>query len=146
MISITVPIYYKQSKKKTVLMGLNWYRNTHYVVNNNAKKFILEIVKDFIEGEPMPDGLIHVHYKIYLKRKGSDGGNVRSVVEKYVLDAVKSAGYIKDDVADIIVSDSSEYFYDKKYPRAEITFFKKPSFSFMELLINENELLNAENL
>ena len=39
MIEIVVPIYYKQSKKKTVLVGLNWYRNVHYNTNNNAKIF-----------------------------------------------------------------------------------------------------------
>ncbi len=125
MIEIVVPIYYKQSKKKTVLVGLNWYRNVHYAVNNKAKIFYSEIVNDFIDGKPILEGKIHVHYKIFLKRKGSDGGNVRSVIEKYVLDAVKQAKYITDDTADIIVSDSSEYFYDKKYPRAEITFTKK---------------------
>lgn len=125
MIEIVVPIYYKQSKKKTVLVGLNWYRNVHYNTNNNAKIFYSEIVNDFIDGKPILEGKIHVHYKIFLKRKGSDGGNVRSVIEKYVLDAVKQAKYITDDTADIIVSDSSEYFYDKKYPRAEITFTKK---------------------
>ncbi len=106
-------------------MGLNWYRNSHYITNNNAKKFYLSVVEDFIEGEPILEGTIHVHYKIFLKRKGSDGGNVRSVIEKYVLDAIKTSGYITDDTADIIVSDSSEYHYDKKYPRAEITLTKK---------------------
>jgi len=125
MIEVVVPIYYKQSKKKTVLVGLNWYRNVHYNTNNNAKIFYSGIVNDFIDGKPILEGKIHVHYKIFLKRKGSDGGNVRSVIEKYVLDAVKQAKYIKDDTADIIVSDSSEYFYDKEYPRAEITFTKK---------------------
>jgi len=125
MIEIVVPIYYKQSKKKTVLVGMNWYRIAHYQVNNKAKIFYSEIVNDFIDGKPILEGKIHVHYKIFLKRKGSDGGNVRSVIEKYVLDAVKQAKYITDDTADIIVSDSSEYFYDKKYPRAEITFTKK---------------------
>lgn len=125
MVEVTVPIYYKQNKKKTSLMGLNWYRNAHYLTSNNAKKFYAEVVNDFIEGEPILEGTIHVHYKIFLKRKGSDGGNVRSVIEKYVLDAIKTSGYITDDTADIIVSDSSEYHYDKKFPRAEITLTKK---------------------
>jgi hypothetical protein len=62
MVEVTVPIYYKQNKKKTSLMGLNWYRNAHYLTSNNAN---------------------------------------------------------------IIVSDSSEYHYDKKFPRAEITLTKK---------------------
>ena len=125
MITVTVPIYYKQTKKKTVMLGLNWYRNVHYAVNDKAKKFISSLIEDTIEGEPLLDGPLHLHYKIYLKRKGSDGGNVRSVIEKYALDGIKAAGYIEDDHADIIVSDSAEYFWDKKFPRAEITITKK---------------------
>jgi hypothetical protein len=125
MINITVPIYYKQTKKKTVLVGLNWYRNVHYAVNDKTKKFYASLVKDNVDGTPILEGTIHVHYKIYLKRKGSDGGNVRSVIEKYVLDAIKSAEYIIEDNANIIVTDSSEYHYDKKFPRAEIVLLNK---------------------
>jgi hypothetical protein len=127
MIQVTVPIYYKQTKKKTVLLGLNWYRNVHYIVNNNVKKFLRSVVKDDIDGAHIYEGTIHVHYRIYLKRRGSDGGNVRSVIEKYVLDAVKDAGYISEDNADIVVTDSAEYHYDKKFPRAEITLYDKVS-------------------
>ena len=125
MISISVPIYWKQTKKKTVLIGLNWYRNVHHFTNDKAKKFFADLVSDYIDGEPITEGKIHVHYKIFLKRKGSDGGNVRSVVEKYILDAIKKAEYILDDHAEIIVTDSSEYHFDKKYPRAEVTLFNK---------------------
>jgi hypothetical protein len=121
MITVTLPIYYKQTKKKTVMMGLNWYRNVHFLTNNKVKMFIAGVIEDSIEGEPILEGKIHVHYKIFLKRKGSDGGNIRSVIEKYALDGIKSAGYITDDHADIIVSDSSEYYFDKEFPRAEIT-------------------------
>lgn len=127
MIKVTVPIYYKQTKSKEVLVGLNWYRNVHYNTNDKAKKFFKGIVKDFIEGEPILNGRIHVHFEVFLKRKGSDGGNVRSVIEKYSLDAIKSSGYIIEDNADIVVTDSSEYHYDKNYPRAEITLFNKTS-------------------
>ena len=125
MISVTVPIYYKQSKKKTSMLGLNFYRNAHFITNDRAKKFISGVVNDFVEGDPILDGRIHVHFKVFLKRKGSDGGNVRSVIEKYVLDAIKTAEYIADDNADIVVTDSSEYSYDKAYPRAEVSLYNK---------------------
>jgi len=120
MIKVVLPIYFKQSKKKTVLLGLNWYRNVHYQVNNKAKLFISELIEDTVEGEPILDKPIHVHYKVYLKRKGSDGGNIRSVMEKYALDGLKKAKYITEDNAQVIISDSSEYFIDKDFPRCEI--------------------------
>tara|TARA_R110000803_G_scaffold16197_8_gene44501 strand:- start:13399 stop:13779 length:381 start_codon:yes stop_codon:yes gene_type:complete len=125
MIKVTIPIYFKATKKKTVLLGLNWYRNSHYAVQDKAKKFISSVVEDTIEGEPILEGRIHADFKIYLKRKGTDGGNVRAVAEKFGLDAIKNAGYIIDDNAEIIRSDASEYFYDKEFPRAEITLTRK---------------------
>lgn len=125
MISVVVPIYFKKSKKKTVLLGMNWYRNAHYTELDRAKKFIGKIVKDFVDGEPILEGTIHVHYKIYWKRAGTDGGNVRSVIEKFVLDAIQTEELITNDNAEIIVTDSSEYHRDKKFPRAEITLTKK---------------------
>lgn len=102
-------------------MGLNWYRNAHFMVLNKAKKFIHSVVEDTIDGDPILEGEIHAHYKVYIKRRGTDGGNIRSVAEKFALDAIKAAGYISDDTADIIISDSSEYFFDKEYPRVEVT-------------------------
>ena len=115
---VIVPIYYQQSRKKTILVGLNWYRNAHYMVLNNVKKHYYSLmlsVKGRIESP------IHVHYDIYLKRRGTDGGNVRSVIEKFVLDGLKKSGVIEDDNAEIIVSDSANYYFDKVNPRAEIT-------------------------
>ena len=90
------------------------------MVTNKVKSFICSIINEQIDGEPIMEGKLHVHYNIYLKRKGSDGGNVRSVIEKFALDGIIQAGMIKDDTADIIVSDSSNYYYDKTNPRCEI--------------------------
>ena len=125
MIQVKVPIYINVTKKKISLMGLNWYRNAHYAVLDKSKKEYKSLVGLDIEGEPILDGTIHAHYEIHLKRKGSDGGNIRSVIEKFVLDAIKELGYIVDDHAGIIVSDSSEYHFDKDFPRAIITLTKK---------------------
>ena len=119
-INLSLPIYYHKNKKQTVLAGLNWYRNVNYHLNNSIKKFIAEIINESVEGEPILDSKIHVHYDIYFKRKGTDGGNVRSVMEKFALDGIKTAGMIADDTFDIIVSSSDEYFYDKEHPRIEI--------------------------
>lgn len=138
MIEVVVPIYYKQTKKKTVMVALNWYRNVHYLTNDRVKKFYAGVITDYIEGEPILEGEIHVHYKIYWKRKGTDGGNVRSVIEKYVLDAIQELNLITNDNAEIVVTDSAEYHQDKKFPRAEITLFDKGAEKeqLKEILIN----------
>lgn len=125
MIEVRIPIYYNVNKKKAVLAGLNWYRNAHFQVTAKVKKFVTGIIDDNIEGEPVLEGKVHVHFKVYLKRKGSDGGNVRAVMEKFALDGIVKAGMLKDDTAEIIVTDSSEYHYDKDFPRCEITIFDK---------------------
>lgn len=125
MITVTTPIYYQQTKKKVVMLGMNWFKTTHFMHLDKAKKFIHSVVEDRIEGEPILEGTIHAHYVVYLKRKGTDGGNVRAVLEKFILDGIKHAGFIADDHAEIIVSDSAEYHYDKTHPRIEVTLTKK---------------------
>jgi len=120
------------------MLGLNFYRNAHYTVNDKAKKFVTGIVEESIEGDPILGSPIHVHYKIYLKRRGSDGGNVRSVIEKYVLDAIKKVEYIEDDNFEIIVTSSDEYHHDKAFPRCEVLLLNKTieSKELKEILLN----------
>lgn len=66
---------------------------------------------------------IRVEYHVYVQKKGTDGSNIRSVLEKFVLDWIVSAGIIKDDNIDFLASDTSFYYYDKEYPRFEIHIF-----------------------
>ena len=93
----------------------------------NMDKYLEKTVRDLRSYEDMKNlkvlerGKVKIGYKIYLKRKGSDGGNVRSVIEKFVLDAFTKLNVIKDDNASIVVGDKAEYFFDKENPRAEIT-------------------------
>ncbi len=115
----TVPIYWQQTKKKTVLVGMNWYRNCHFMALNKAKKdyygYILSNNCKVRLNAP-----IQIQFCVYLKRKGSDGGNVRSVIEKFVLDGLVKCNIIPDDTFDIVVSDSSQYLLDRDNPRCEI--------------------------
>ncbi len=120
--TITVPIYWQQSKKKTVLVGLNWYRNAHFMALNKAKKHYSTLITDF---KPFKGDKIHIHYNVYLKRRGTDGGNVRAVIEKFMLDALVKNGIITNDTADIIISDSANYYFDKTNPRCEIKLIAK---------------------
>lgn len=103
------------------MVGLNFYRNAHYGILNKMKKFFHDLVEEELCGRVPLKGQVEVHYKIFLKRRGSDGGNVGSVIAKYALDGAVTAGIILDDNADIVVRETFEYFYDKTYPRAEVT-------------------------
>ena len=118
---VTVPIYWQVTKKKKVLVAMNWLRNAHFMVSNNVKRGYLSVVMPQVGKSTKMFRKCHIHYTIYLKRKGTDGGNVRSVIEKFVLDALVKCKVIEDDTFDIVVSDSSEYHIDRNNPRAEIT-------------------------
>jgi len=118
---ITLPIHYtikRKKKDKIILVGMNWYRNSHYIESNIVKEAYHKMIKDLIGDQKFSK--IIVEYKVYLQRKGTDGQNIRAVIEKFFLDGLVKAGTIKDDSADYVIGDSSQYFYDKKNPRIEI--------------------------
>jgi hypothetical protein len=117
-----VPIYrdFKiKSKIETKLIGLNWYRNAHFQVLNKIKKEYFCRIKAQCQGK-LSLKKVHITYNIYFKRRGTDGGNCRSVIEKFVLDALVECGVIANDTLDCVISDESFYFIDKENPRCEI--------------------------
>lgn len=123
---ITVPIYYTQElktkKDRTILLGLNSYRNMHYRLNNEIKQYYKQMVFDMCVGKVVQTPC-KVKFTVYLKNKSTDGGNVRSFIEKAVLDGFVKAGVIKDDSVGFVVGDSAEYFIDKENPRCEIELY-----------------------
>ena len=125
--SMTLPIYYvfkrKTKPSKTVLVGMNNYRNWHFHDSNDIKAHYHQVVKDAVKGKKF--NKIRVKYDIYIKRNGTDGHNIRSIIEKFFLDGLVSAGAIEDDCTpQYVVSDSTEYFMDKENPRAEISIYE----------------------
>ena len=119
-IKLTLPIYWQVTKKKKVLVGMNWYRNAHFQTLNKVKKGFLMEIKAQITRSTKMLRKCHITYVVYLKRKGTDGGNVRAVIEKFVLDGIVKCGLIEDDHFEIIVSDQSHYHLDRNNPRCEI--------------------------
>ena len=119
---LTLPIHYKQEfktkKPKNWLVGLNAYRNWHYFLSNNIKHHYHSLVEKQYNGEKFDK--VHVSYKVFVGRKNTDGHNVRSILEKYVLDALVACGAIVDDSLDYVLSTSSEFYLDSKNPRIEI--------------------------
>ncbi len=119
---ITLPIYYirkfKSKASEKSLIGLNWYRNAHYRVSNETKKLYHKRVKELIGDNKF--NRVKIKYTVYVARKGTDGGNVRSIIEKFFLDGLVECGAIPDDDILHVIGDSSEYFIDLKNPRIEI--------------------------
>ncbi len=58
-----------------------------------------------------------------MARTGTDGHNIRSVIEKFFLDGLVECGAIKDDsTPKFVVGDyGTSYYMDKDNPRIEIT-------------------------
>lgn len=123
---LTLPIY-KKIGKKTVMIGLNWYRNAHFRTNNSVKKYYEKMVHLQLKKKrfKMYEGLYQISYKLYYKNKISDLGNVCSVIDKYVQDSLQSIQYIKNDNIQFckkIIFEAGEQ--DKEEPRVEVTFKK----------------------
>ena len=103
----------------TALVGLNWYRNAHHMLSNKVKAHYHELVKKQIGDTVITTG-IRLHYKVYAQRNGTDGHNIRAVMEKFICDGLVESGVIKDDSIEYLKGDSSEYFIDKLNPRIDI--------------------------
>lgn len=119
---IILPIYYTQTfktkKPKTILVGLNWYRNAHYLVSNKVKHHYHELVSKQITRERFDK--IKLKYRVYAQRNGTDGHNIRAVMEKFFMDGLVECGVIADDDISHVLGDMSEYYIDKDNPRIEI--------------------------
>lgn len=124
---IILPIYYtnktKPRKNKTFLVGLNWYRNAHYMELSAVKNYYSKMVKDCIDDIDFKiNGEYGASYKLFYKHSGCDAMNVVSVIDKFTHDALQEAGIVKNDnVTHYIKTFSDKPIKDKDNPRIEIT-------------------------
>jgi hypothetical protein len=125
---ITLPIYYtikrKTKKDKIILVGMNWYRNAHFQESNKVKEYYHKLVSEQVGTQKF--NKIFIEYKVYLKRKGTDGQNIRAVIEKFFLDGLVECGAIKDDTIEYVLGDSSTYLLDKSNPSVDIIIKEAP--------------------
>ena len=120
-LKITVPIYFTYGKKKpkTILVGMNWYRNAHFQISNKVKAHYHKLVADQVTSINTP---CKPHFAVYMKRKGTDAHNVRSIIEKFVFDGLVECKAIPDDTLEYISGGTWEGNYDSENPRCEIVF------------------------
>lgn len=128
---ITLPIYWTQTYKtkpdKTVMAGMNWFRNAHYHAQNAMKKDFHELVHSQLPNDPGTyDGCFRLELDIYYKNANCDGANIAAIIEKFVLDSLQSLN--------IVINDNVKYHkgttwrvlgQDKDNPRCEVTLVKE---------------------
>ena len=124
LFTFTVPIYYDVTKRKRVMVGMNWVTSAHYRIYSKVKKHYADLVMSIVNNKFFFKGRVEVIYDIYLKRKNADGGNVLAVMSKFVLDGLVKSGVIDDDKVSIVVKETGNYYLDNINPRCEITIKK----------------------
>ena len=124
-ISFELPIYwtqhYKTKADKTVLVGMNFYRNAHHHAQNSLKKHFHELVIQQLSSDAV-EGLYRLHLKIYYKNATCDGSNVAALIEKFALDALQSHNTVVNDNVKFHIGTTWEIAgQDKTNPRCIVT-------------------------
>lgn len=122
---IVLPIYwvktYKTKPDKTVLVGLNWYRNAHYYDQNKLKRDFHALIKSQIPTDTILS-TYKLSLKLYYKNSVCDGANICAMMEKIVLDALQEYGITKQDNVKFHLGTTwTVEGQDKENPRCEIT-------------------------
>ena len=118
---IVLPIYWEKSSAKTILVGMNWYRNAVYYEQNNLKQHFHQLVGEQLEGISPISGQFQLDLSIYYKNPNCDGSNIASMMEKVVLDALQEHNIIPNDNVKYHLGSTWRIAeIDKTNPRCEI--------------------------
>ena len=109
-----LPVYFIQEFKrkapKTHFVGMNWFRNAHFAIQNSVKShyhsLIKPLIQDIVPSEPLLS--YSVSYTYHYKNPNSDLSNVCSLASKFVNDAFQELGFVLDDNVKHL---KSEHFY-----------------------------------
>ena len=126
-IHITIPCYYTQrfktKKDKTFLVGMNWYRSSHFFIKNEVKKwFNDDIIKQLQQLNAKPiTGSYELAFEYYYKNATSDLGNVCGLASKHANDAFEAYGLVTNDNVKYCKRECYHVAeQDKDNPRVEI--------------------------
>lgn len=128
---IVLPLHVVLPRKKQArlfALNLNIYRNTHYIVLNQAKALYKEKVEqavfDAYEDGEGPRGecpLIFTYTVFPANNRAFDLANILPIVQKFTDDALIELGIIKDDNHKIIPAINYRFGkVDKENPRVEL--------------------------
>lgn len=123
--AIELPIYWTQHFKtkndKTVLVGMNWYRNAHFHAQNAMKKDFHELVHKQLTHTSI-ESTFKLNLGIYYKNSSCDGANIAALIEKFALDALQEEKVIVNDNVKYHLGTTWEVLgQDKDNPRCIVT-------------------------
>ena len=116
-----LPLFVWVTKKKKLTLNLNIYRNTHYLILNNAKIAFKEKMAKQIKPLPVYEkvGLIYTCFP--KTRMKFDVANVCSIQDKFFSDALVEFGKLPDDNMKHLPQVGFQFgSVDKTNPRVEV--------------------------
>lgn len=117
----TLPIYFQQTKAKTVLVSMNAYRNWHYHTQNQFKTVFTDLLKPQLKGLNTHSSKYCVKYVLYYKNPTCDLTNVCSLISKVFNDVLQAEGLVINDNVQWLKRETFEVGgQDKINPRVEI--------------------------
>lgn len=141
--SVVLPLTVDLSKKKSVHLNLNWYRNAHFFMLNESKVLFKDKVWDQLRTLPFFTQ-VKLEYVIYPKtRRLFDISNVGSIVDKYFCDAMTEAERWEDDNYNVVKQVTYRLGHvDKKNPRVEVIITELFNLEEdpMRITLEENEI------
>jgi len=124
-----IPVYFvqefKRKENKTWLVGLNWFRNAHFAVQNSVKQHYHKLISDLLEPHVICSSCPLMSYKVsytyFYKNVNSDMPNVIAFSSKVANDAFQELGYVINDNVQHL---QAEHFYvggrDSTNPRVHV--------------------------
>ena len=121
----SLPVYYTQTFKtksdKTFLVSLNWYRNAHYFIQNDVKRFYHDTIENLVKDYPVLTGRYKVTYTYFFRNKTSDLPNVTPMTSKWVNDTLQSLKLVANDNVQYLVQEIHNVGeQDRDNPRVEV--------------------------
>ena len=125
MIKITLPVYYS-TPKKTILVGLNWYRNACYFEQNKVKQLYHELIVTQLANSSVKLKTYQITYVYHYKSKISDLANVCAMMSKFLNDALQSLNIVINDNVQFLLEETyCAGTHDPINPRIEATILLK---------------------
>ena len=103
LIEFDLPVYFtrefKRKKAQTHLVGMNWYRDAHFAIQNLVKQHYHQLMRDMLSDKVPSEPLnsYRVEYTYFYKSVVSDMPNVCSIMSKFANDSFQELGFVIDD-------------------------------------------------
>lgn len=109
-------------KAQNILLGMNWYRNAHFIVQNEGKAYVANFAKKQFPFRDTRWETFSVDYELWYKNVVSDPLNIIACIDKFMVDAlVDSRIVVKDTVKNYLSGEWKIGGQDRSNPRLEAT-------------------------